>query len=64
MYRSKGELPNLVAALILPVLMIPMVLNPILFIPLIGLVFLYFRFKKWRVICTIALVIFVVLYLA
>ena len=62
MYKSKGEIPNLVAALTLPILMIPMVIKPLLLIPLIGLIFLYFKFKKWRMICSIALVIFVVLY--
>jgi hypothetical protein len=53
------NIPGLVAALFLPVLMIPMVLKPILLIPLIGLVLLYFRFKNWSFFCSIALVIFV-----
>lgn len=63
-YKSKGEVPNLIALLILPLLMLPMLANPILLIPLIGLFILYFRFRKWRVIYIIAVILFVILYIA
>jgi hypothetical protein len=61
-FKSRGERQNLLASLALPVIMLPMLLKPILLIPLIGIIVLYFKFKNWRIIGSVALVLFVILY--
>lgn len=62
MYKSVDEVANVAATFLLLLLLLPLVFKPLLLIPLPGLIIIFFKYKKWRIIRYVFFILCIVLY--